>query len=156
MSFVSKKVSERTRAGVGLSLTVPFVCFVSHHSAACGVDHDLSLEGCDLYWKKTLQKGHIESLDLPTVGMGDKKLETVEEIIDYLEEAIQSDTRLKLGTHMSMGYYAYMLPLPNNAKSVIQRDGYYTPDGRFVAYRVQGVGEFLLVLVESHIITKHS
>ncbi|UPR04923.1 hypothetical protein HOP50_18g82680 [Chloropicon primus] len=107
---------------------------------ACGVNQDLSQKECDLYWKSTLQRGHIESIDLPKRGRSDKRLETIDEVIDFLEDQLNADKRMKLLTHMSMGYQAYMLPLPWNSKSVIQRDGYYTPDGRYVAYRVQGLG----------------
>ena len=113
---------------------------VCHGSPACGVDHDLSLGECDSYWRKTLQRGHVESIDLTRKGLLDQTLETVDDVISYLEEAIKGDKRLQLSTHMAMGRNALLLPLPWNAKSVIQREGYTTPEGHFVAYRVQGVG----------------
>ena len=107
---------------------------------ACGVDHDVSLAGCDEYWRKTLQRGHIESIELPKKGRLDKDLRTIDEIVDFLEDQLNADTRMKIPTQMSMGYHSHMLPLPWNSKTVIQRQGYYTPDGRFINYRVQGVG----------------
>ena len=107
---------------------------------ACGVDQQPTIEKCDEYWRRTLQRGHIESIELPRIGRLDKELKTIDDVVDFLEDQLMADARMRIPARMSMGHESVMLPLPWNSKSVIQRKGYYTPDGRFVAYRVQGVG----------------